>query len=424
MCGIFGIISPSKNGLTKAEEDFIETMLVVDALRGAHGVGTYWVGNKDTGLTDWLKIAGDPYNLFYSKEWAPYWNKAKAQSVAFVGHHRYATKGARTNDNTHPFKKGPITLVHNGTIHWGLSKYDKNVDVDSEALTIGISKEGPSILSDISGAFACVWHNADEHTMNIACNGERPFSLFKVGTRYMFASEANMLLFALNRADHKLVPERVDLKIDHLYKFNLDELGDPEVSPLPAKKYHYQKHGGGISNQQKKLPAPVIPIKRSSDQDCIFTIRKKQLVVLAENNASYWTYLGISDRAEAVYFNSPREFGVNEKVEYYGEIVSGETGTYEAPWATEKTIWYKLKTGSVKLCDLGAYPKNVGPTVKIQDKYYDVDKIDEGLRENCVSCGEYIPTETLHDCSVFTINMKRELRIMCKDCTDAMKELH
>src|SRR3546814_3133548 len=102
------------------------------------------------------------------------------QSLAFVGHNRFATKGKVNDLNAHPFHYGNIVGAHNGTLEkssWDAldKKLGEDTDVDSQAIiksiaTFGIEETVPLL----QGAWALVWFDMEAQTLNFLRKDERP----------------------------------------------------------------------------------------------------------------------------------------------------------------------------------------------------------------------------------------------------------
>lgn len=407
MCGIFGLIVPGTNGIFKDEEEFIDNMMIVGARRGEHGTGTYWVhADKLNETADYYKTAGNPYNLLGDKGYREYLGKARLKAKAFIGHHRAATRGKHTSENAHPFQSKHITMVHNGTIHWGLTKYDKDIEVDSHALTIALSEEGTGILQTVSGAFACVWHDATDGSLNFAKNDQRPLSMVKTDDgKYFFASEMGMLLWALYRAKPgRPQPKIVELKNNQHYKFNLAQLGDPEVIPLPEKKYQssavYSTGSGYYRNQERTEKKTS---RRTERKTILGESAEFRIVKAFKHKDTTWVYLCMSTESEMMWFRSMDEFEVGPKL-WWGELIEYPViDKFQDLYYTRNVPWYRINTTSIVPAD--------ADEVTINGK-----KLDSPL---CIDCGDKLPDD-MSSGDIFQISTNI-WRGMCPGCVQVNK---
>lgn len=223
MCGLVGVAG---NIFTTDRKAF-RNLLVLDTLRGDHSTGTATVSAG--GKVEVAKSVGHPFNLFesfkeiFDKDGIP----KSAASKVIMGHNRFATMGARTADNAHPFWHEGVVGAHNGT----LDKYwIKNLDdhakfeVDSEALIYNISKHGPDILKKVKGAYALTWWDEKQKKMFFIHNKERPlfFARSKDRDTFYWASEKWMIEVACGKAGVQL-EEPQAFEIDHLYSLDVSE---------------------------------------------------------------------------------------------------------------------------------------------------------------------------------------------------------
>lgn len=186
MCGIVALVhkTPEKGTLNKLHIDMFKQLLYADALRGWDSTGIAAIGKQAVTV---VKDACTPSSLFFRNQdhtWC--WNK-----IALVGHNRAATRGATVAENAHPFKEGPITLVHNGTLreHHSL----KEVDVDSHAICHAMAeKPHIEVLEALDGAYALVWHDSRTNMVYATRNNERPLTIFELDDYYMIVSEAEL----------------------------------------------------------------------------------------------------------------------------------------------------------------------------------------------------------------------------------------
>lgn len=429
MCGIWGIIIKNNSGLFYAEETFVSSAMLAGTVRGEHGTGMFFSPAKDTKLVAWLKKKSNPYWMIYDKKFPEFWKALKDSAKYVVGHNRHATKGEITDDNTHPFQHKHITMVHNGTINWGLT-FPKGVEVDSHALTIALAEEGIQIFEKISGAFACVWHDAESRTLNIAKNNERPLSMVKVSNgNYFFASEKGMLDWLVQRShkNNSLTFEDFPIENNKLYSFNLEKLGEPEVTPLPEKKtYHYQtgtSSGAASSNNIQEIT------KTSNQTTSKKTIKNEHLIrfnIISKqlqrfNNIELWRYFGRSEDKEAVWFQSKDEFPVDNTL-YEGEIAEYDIDKF--PNLGTNVIWYKVKPRTILIIEgikkqkqtTLALPNNIKDEIQDELTQQCVLAALETNNTTCVECNSPIAKEDKEKCEFVAVNNIR-YRLLCPDCT-------
>lgn len=175
MCGIVGYISKKDDAYVAEKEHFMRFALALDTLRGHDSTGIMTVSKKFDVHTMKTLMPGDRFvhSDRYKKKWEPGWAK--------VGHNRAATFGKVTVDNAHPFVDGPIALVHNGTLWAGgrtLPKVNDDLEVDSAQIAHNFALHKPGeasdVLREIDGAFALVWFDTRDRSINMARNSERP----------------------------------------------------------------------------------------------------------------------------------------------------------------------------------------------------------------------------------------------------------
>ncbi len=212
MCGIWGIISRTQRGLDRPDITITKQMMLDTIQRGENSTGLFMTDYMDpkkapTGV----KVLGGPQNIYGNE---PLWREIEdyvAQHAGcIIGHGRYATRGRVNSGNAHPFQHEHITMVHNGTIHAGVSYKktgDAAPDVDSHALAISMAEHGVmEALAKVRGAYAVVVHDAKEGCLYVARNDDRPLHAYATKDRFYIMSEGEFLKAIMKRYD-KWVPE-------------------------------------------------------------------------------------------------------------------------------------------------------------------------------------------------------------------------
>jgi|GEM_PF-5133668 len=188
MCGLVGMAGDISY---QAVSTVFKNMLDVAQVRGRDSTGVIRV-DKDLDYT-WAKQVGPPNWLYESRVYEN--TIEKADTCVLIGHTRSKTVGDVNVKNAHPFDYPDegICGVHNGTLrsysHLDGYTFQK---VDSEVLYNHLSKNGAAeTFNDIDGAWACVWWDDNEKTLNFIRNDQRPlwFTWSKDGKTMFWASE-------------------------------------------------------------------------------------------------------------------------------------------------------------------------------------------------------------------------------------------
>ena len=196
MCGLVAVISKKEFGFNFSDRDIFDQLLYADALRGVDSTGVFSVNKY--GNVSMRKSAQNSATFRDTKTYQDWLSEAYQSGRIMVGHNRAATKGAKVDQNAHPFIADHICLVHNGTLH--SHKHLADVDVDSHAIAISMAKSGyEKTLQDIFGAYALIWYNAKEKKLHIARNNQRPLHMVDTKDAIYIASEDKMLEWVLDR---------------------------------------------------------------------------------------------------------------------------------------------------------------------------------------------------------------------------------
>jgi hypothetical protein len=166
-------------------------LLLFDFFRGPDSTGLAAI--RTNGDAKIAKVASHPLDLFDMKKFTDALNGY--QSRVFIGHNRLATKGGVNAVNAHPYHYGHIVGAHNGTLD-ALSWKEldealgEKTDVDSQAIFMHMAKFGvEATISKLTGAWALVWYDQEEGTLNFLRNNQRPFW-------YAYNKECNRVFWA------------------------------------------------------------------------------------------------------------------------------------------------------------------------------------------------------------------------------------
>jgi len=212
LCGIVGIAG----SILPAQKHVFTDLLIADAVRGKDSTG---VAFCDGGRVSIHKKFGNPHELMAYRDWSSH--LAKINSV-LLGHNRWATQGAVNNINAHPFQFNNIVGVHNGTLkNQHLLPDSRLFEVDSENIYHSIDKIGlKETCGKLHGAYALVFYDSKEGSINFVRNKERPLSycFSEDGKSLFWASESQMLKWALvrNGIKHKKI---VNVDVHTHYRF-------------------------------------------------------------------------------------------------------------------------------------------------------------------------------------------------------------
>lgn len=239
----------ASNNLIVNDKNIFTSLLYIDELRGEHSTGIAAI-DKNSNVAVYKKAlkASDFIQL------KGYGNTIAKADRILMGHNRYATMGARDDNNAHPFTHGSITLMHNGTLtnKHQVNRCNATFCTDSETIAWALdTDDAVQVLERLEGAYALVWYDSVDRVLHFARNEERPLYIGKLGRDLVWASEKAMLELV---AEHhkKSLTEVVLLSTGKIVMFDLDNLAaEPEIIefvPKP-KPVVYTPPRGGYYNQ-------------------------------------------------------------------------------------------------------------------------------------------------------------------------------
>lgn len=228
----------------------MKRLLLFDFFRGPDSTGFASISKQ--GEPSVVKIASHPLDLFEMKKFNDALNAYK--STVFLGHNRLATKGKVNGYNAHPYTFDHIVGAHNGTLEkssWDAieEKLGEKYEVDSMAIFACIAKFGiENTVPLLQGAWALVWYDLSEGTLNFLRNKERSFwyAYSETFDKVFWGSEHEFIHAAcgLSTTTYKLYTEEPKgykyfaTEIDWWYRFDIEDFlkVDGKTKPKPKVK--------------------------------------------------------------------------------------------------------------------------------------------------------------------------------------------
>lgn len=236
MCGLVALVSKKTNGFTVQQQDMFSTLLYLDALRGLDSTGVFSILNN--GDLHMVKEIGSPLKMFGLQEFKDIKSEAFQKGSAMVGHNRKATKGSVNDVNAHPFiVDDKICLVHNGTLFG--HRQHANVEVDSHAIAHLLAKDDDvaAVASKLDGAYALIWHNFEQNSLNFLRNTERPLFWAETENEWLWCSEKEMIDFVVARYNAKVTQGPFEQPEEVLTTYTLkDRAWELEATKLKITK--------------------------------------------------------------------------------------------------------------------------------------------------------------------------------------------
>ena len=419
MCGIVGIIA--KDRMPFFGDDVFTELLRADTIRGEDSTGVFGVthGNK----VDIVKGNANGYIFTASPNYDKFKRKIYQKYAAVIGHNRKATKGSITPHNAHPFKEGNIYLVHNGMMR-NANSVDSTVEVDSMAIAKALQQHNAvEGLNKIDGAYALVWYDQKDKTLNLARNSERPLFLLEYETAWIISSELGLPAWILGRLDHKCKNYRL-IETKKILSFELNqrhalpkEIPYEEYShytPIAAPAYVPKVSAVPSDNNLPLLSRP----KGSSKVDQLGTGSK--VLVKVDNYKSesgVTVLLGHPVLGGEIDGNIP----VRIQLKTHDALLPFVEAAQEDDVYVECTVqfWRQMSGLNILFANLPIIKRLVKDA---GEQSVDTEELDKVLEEHkCKACNA---TLNLADLSLSILRKTSEgkWRVLCKDCLKSQQD--
>ncbi len=235
MCGIVGFLGTSG---AKCNPDKLTSLFLLNEERGRETLGYF---TPETGV---VKEAGKASEILAKKDYI------LPSSEVFIGHVRQGTSGGKSASNAHPFHRGDIVLVMNGTIcnHWelgrkyGMSTQDYFVDSDVICGLLNLTKS-KQVLTEIDGGCAILYSDLSNNKQYVYRNADRPlYRGMNDGGMYISSTQESLNIIKCN--DVK------EFKQDYLYEIVEGKI----VNTIPVKRYEKPTT---VLIRTKRLTSPI-----------------------------------------------------------------------------------------------------------------------------------------------------------------------
>lgn len=292
MCGQGGIAGTIDVKL----EGVFKKLLILNSMRGTDSTGAASVKRAVDWKTKNIEVVvakeiGHAYNLIErrSKDYQDFSDVLAGGHRVLLGHCRASTRGATTRDNAHPFLFENVVGTHNGTLSHTSHKLLKGFTrfpTDSESVFNEIELDGVSgFMKKVKGykdpksnitcedAYALVWYDARDNTINFLRNKERPlWFVFDKDHKTIFWSSEG---FHLVTATAEVVLDKEDkfyeLPADKHFSWVIPDhgkaFGKPRVTERRGQREDLPFVGGG-KNNHKSAYKSLSHIPQDDPDDC------------------------------------------------------------------------------------------------------------------------------------------------------------
>lgn len=224
MCGIFGAIGTPDN---RPDPAVIRALALANRTRGNQSLGFF------DSRGEIYKEGSDPSDVLANDKCTAYLDASCNNSWFVVGHTRFATRGAVSDANSHPFKYGDCIGAHNGCVD-----APNEYAVDSEYLVDLISQHGndyAKAFEDVWGYWTFSWFNKQSDELYLTMH-DNTCGLVEHNGVYYFSSDADHIAIAVGRRD------TVVLDNGNTCYWNSAGFQDWLADFSPANRYGYRQY--------------------------------------------------------------------------------------------------------------------------------------------------------------------------------------
>jgi len=257
MCGLCGYITHKDAKLTpkqlKQREGILKGLMLAMQERGTHstGIGVIVPDKKEEKFCIY-KRALSAKQLTETDDFD---TVMKWKPRVVLAHTRFATIGAITDNNAHPFKEGTIMGTHNGHVTNWRSICDEEAEVDSQAIFQALNEaenDFKTALKRLDGAFAITWIDLRDTSKLYLVKQTNPLYLIKVNElqTYFWASTQLALESVIGTIFDMKDKSIWTPKYEHVYEFS-DNLQITKTSVDFAPKIYSNYHGTGYYSGYK-----------------------------------------------------------------------------------------------------------------------------------------------------------------------------